>query len=156
MRRRAIALALLAGLLAWTPLWTAEARAADKFPNIDAAIRMYETVMQVKPSRIGGEEYEAIIRKRVQCYDLITTPLERKRPCNITYVDSVIRTARTNLKSAPLLGLFIHDVQYCPIVYSMCVGEHMDKDTCVTVERQCIDQTLDKYWRGTAPHGSRD
>lgn len=156
MRRAARALTLLLGLLACSPAWTPAARAADKYPNIDAAIRMYEIVKLVKPSRIGAEEYEAIIRKRVQCYDLTTTPLERKRPCNITYVDAIIRTARDNLKAAPLLGLFIHDVQYCPIVYSMCIGEHMDKNTCVTVERQCIDQTLDKYWRGSAPHGSRD
>lgn len=156
MRRAALALTLLAGLLAWTPPWTAEARAADKFPNIDAAVRMYEGVKLVQPSRIAGEEYETIIRKRVLCYDRATTPLERKRPCNITYVDAIIRTARDNLKSAPLLGLFIHNVQYCPIVYSMCIGEHMDKDSCVTVERQCIDQTLDIYWRGSAPNGPRD
>lgn len=141
-------------LAAWTPE-TACAQERVR-SNIDAALAMYEAAKQVQPSRIGAEDYEAIIRKRVQCYDAATTPLERKRPCNITYVDAIIRTARNTLKSPPLLGLFIHEVQYCPTVYSMCIGEHMNKDACVTVERQCIDQTLDKYWRGTAPNGSRD
>lgn len=147
-------LLLVAALLPW---WgTILAKDIPQFRNIDEALMMYELIKQVKPSRIGGEEFQKIIRKRTICYDQATTPLERKLPCNISYVDSIIRIARENLKSVPQLGLFIRHVQYCPIVYSMCVGEHMDAETCVNIERQCIDYTLDKYWRGSPPHGSRE
>lgn len=159
-RRHHKASPLLAGLLALACLlalpWAAQARDRAPFSNIDAAVQMYDQSQQAEPSRVGREEFKAIIRDRVQCYDKVTAPLGRKRLCNIAYVDAIIHTAREKLKSAPRLGLFIGVVQYCPIVYSMCIGENMNGESCVAVERQCIDITLDKYWRGAPTQGPRD
>lgn len=125
-------------------------------PHIDAALQSYAQVEKVKPSRIGAEDFRKVIQTRVQCYEKVTTPLERKKPCNITYVESIIHAARKNIKSVPEIGRFIRDVQYCPIMYNMCIGDMNNKDYCVDFERRCIDKTLDKYWRGATDNVSHD
>lgn len=128
---------------------------ASPTPHIDAALQSYALVEKVKPSRIGAEDFRQVIRSRVQCYEQVTTPLERKKPCNIVYVESIIHAARKNIKSVPDIGLFIRDVQYCPIVYNMCIGDMNSRDYCIDYERRCVDRTLDKFWRGTpdnVPH----
>lgn len=125
-------------------------------PHIDAALQSYSSVEKVKPSRVGAEDFRKVIRTRVQCYEQVTTPLERKKPCNIIYVESIIHAARKNIKSVPDIGLFIRDVQYCPIVYNMCIGDMNSREYCIEFERRCVDRTLDQFWRGTPDHVSRD
>ena len=129
---------------------------ASPTPHIDAALQSYSMVEKVKPSRIGAEDFRKVIRTRVQCYEQVTTPLERKKPCNIIYVESIIHAARKNIKSVPDIGLFIRDVQYCPIVYNMCIGDMNSREYCIDFERRCVDRTLDKFWRGTPDHVSHD
>lgn len=146
---------LALGWLAALP-WNAARAEEPSFLNIDAALQIYESSRRAEPSRVGREEFQTIIRERARCYKQMTEPLGRKRSCNIAYVDAIIRTAREKLKSVPELGLFIRRVQYCPIMYSMCVGENQNTEACVEVERNCIDITLDKYWRGASIPGPRD
>jgi hypothetical protein len=155
MRAWPVVLIALAGLVAY--LWTTtRPPSPSQFPNLDAALSMYNDIKQEESSRIGSEEFQRIIQERVLCYNNVTSPLQRNRPCNITYVDEIVRTARVNFQSAPQLGLFIREVQYCPIAYSMCVGENMDMETCITFERKCIDLSLDKYWRGFPLNEARE
>lgn len=127
-----------------------------KFPNIDSAVETYAKIKEVKPSTIGSKEFLTIIKNRCTCYSKSSTPLHRKASCNIKYVDNIVSTARNKLESVPQLGLFIRMVQYCPISYSMCIGEHMDSNQCMTVELQCIYFALDTFWRGSPPKGTRD
>lgn len=135
--------------------WTA-AKKSSPTPHIDAALLGYAQVEKVKPSRIGAEDFRKVIRTRVQCYEQVTTPLERKKPCNIIYVESIIHAARKNIRSVPDIGLFIRDVQYCPIMYNMCIGDMNSQDYCIDFERRCVDRTLDKFWRGTPENVTHD
>lgn len=139
---------------AWS--WPWEKRRAPMTPHIDDALRSYSQAGRVTPSRLGAEDFRDVVRKRVQCYEQITTPLERKKPCNITYVESIIHTARKHIRSVPEMGLFVRHVQYCPIMYNMCIGDMNQRDYCVDYERRCIDMTLDKYWRGAPENVSHD
>lgn len=125
-------------------------------PNIDEALLGYAQVEKVKPSRIGAEDFRKVIQTRVQCYEKVTTPLERKKPCNLTYVESIIHVSRKHIRSVPEIGRFVRDVQYCPIMYNMCVGDMNQKDYCVDFERRCIDKALDKYWRGASDNAAHD
>jgi len=149
-----LGLAIAAGASdAWA--WPA-LRKSSPTPHIDAALESYALVGKIKPSRIGAEDFRKVIRARVQCYEQVTTPLERKKPCNITYVEAIIHAARKNIKSIPEMGLFVREVQYCPIMYNMCIGEMSSQDYCIDYERRCIDRTLDKYWRGSPENVTRD
>lgn len=155
-RAASLCLGLALALCAQPALgWPSRARVSAT-PHIDEALQTYAQVAKVKPSRLGAEDFRAVIRKRVQCYEMITTPLERKKPCNITYVEAIIHAARKNVRSVPEMGLFVRDVQYCPTMYNMCIGDMNKQDDCVDFERRCIDRTLDKYWRGAPENVSRD
>lgn len=145
-----------AGVLAGSAWAWPTSQQASPTPHIDAALQSYAVVEKVKPSRIGADDFRKVIRTRVQCYEQVTTPLERKKPCNITYVESIIHAARKNIKSVPLMGQFVREVQYCPIMYNMCIGDMNPPDYCIDYERRCIDRTLDKYWRGAPENVSRD
>lgn len=155
---RVALLALCLGLCAPAALAVAwpMAQQGPSTPHIDAALQTYAQVEKVKPSRIGAEDFRKVIQTRVQCYEQVTTPLERKKPCNISYVEFIIHAARKNIRSAPEIGRFVREVQYCPIMYNMCIGDMNSKDYCVEFERRCIDKTLDKYWRGASDHVSHD
>jgi hypothetical protein len=144
-----VALLLLAG--------AASAAEADAFGNAELAEQLYDEAAHVLPSRIGDAAFTKIIEKRLECYGPQTqTPLERFRVCGTPYVNEIIRTARAAVQSKPELGLFIRRVQYCPIVHSMCVGEHQEPGQCLQLERRCIDAALDKYWRGATAPSARD
>lgn len=132
------------------------AQKASPTPYIDAALQSYASVEKIKPSRIGADDFRKIIRTRVQCYEQVTIPLERKKPCNIVYVESIIHAARKHIKSVPDIGLFIRDVQYCPIMYNMCIGDMNSQEYCVDFERRCVDRTLDQFWRGAPDYVSHD
>lgn len=151
-----LVLCLSAGDYAGTAQAWPMSQKASPTPHIDAALKSYALVEKVKPSRVGAEDFRKVIRTRVQCYEQVTTPLERKKPCNIIYVESIIHAARSNIKSVPDIGLFIRDVQYCPIVYNMCIGDMNSREYCIDFERRCVDRTLDKFWRGTPDHVSHD
>jgi len=155
-RTTLLLLCLCAGAYAATAHAWPLSQKASLTPHIDAALQSYAMVEKVKPSRIGAEDFRKVIRTRVQCYEQVTTPLERKKPCNITYVESIIRAARKNIKSVPEIGLFVRDVQYCPIMYNMCIGDMNSPDYCIDYERRCIDRTLDKFWRGAPENVSHD
>jgi hypothetical protein len=155
MRGYLICFALLAALV-WLKQDLAPVTPADQRKNIDVAQRAYERISRVKPSKVGGAEFEEIIRRRLACYEETAFPLERFRVCGASYVDAIVRTARESVKSRPELGQFIRRVQYCPIIHSICTGEHHDAESCVLMERQCIDATLDQYWRGEAAPLPRD
>ncbi|HWR03458.1 MAG TPA: hypothetical protein VN419_05515 [Humidesulfovibrio sp.] len=156
LRTALLAFCLSAGVLVEGAQAWPMSQKASPTPHIDAALQSYALVERVKPSRIGAEDFRKVIRTRVQCYEQVTTPLERKKPCNISYVESIIHAARKNIKSVPDIGLFIRDVQYCPIVYNMCIGDMNSREYCIDFERRCVDRTLDKFWRGTPENVSHD
>ena len=80
MRTGVVSLLVLAGLLLLFRE-TATAMRIKVYSNIDIAMQTYEKIKQVRPSRIGGEEFLNIIHERIRCYSVVTTPLERNRPC---------------------------------------------------------------------------
>jgi hypothetical protein len=127
---------------------TASATPADTRKNIDYVVWAYEWIARVQPSKVGSEGFAQIIRNRLTCYARSATPLERFRVCSTPYVDEIIRNARQYVKSKPDIGRFIWRVQFCPIIHSMCIGEHHGLEDCILMERQCIDAVLDLYWRG--------
>ncbi|MGE4552862.1 MAG: hypothetical protein AB7D57_07100 [Desulfovibrionaceae bacterium] len=140
-------LGLTAGLMLFHGQTTIEP--TDEFSNIDRALSLYNRALEVKPSRMGAEGFTRIIRDRLDCYDAAESPMDRSRLCNLAYVDGIIRNARAHVQAMPELGLFIERVQFCPMVYSMCIGGTRSPEDCITLERQCIDAALDYYWRGT-------
>ena len=135
---------------------TASATQADTHKNIDMVVQAYQKIARVQPSKVGSEGFTQIIRRRLTCYERTATPLERFRVCSTPYVDEIIRNARQYVKSKPDLGRFIRRVRFCPIIHSMCIGEHQEPEHCILMERQCIDSELDRYWRGADAWPPRD
>jgi hypothetical protein len=155
MRIWSVGLILLAGILflAYRATLTTP---AERHNNIDAMRQLYSRIARVPPSKVGSAGFTQAIQDRVACYERSPTPLERFDTCSTPYVNAIIRNARRYVESKPELGLFIGAVQYCPIIYSMCTGQSQDRAFCIMMERQCIDATLDKYWRGVDSSPTRE
>lgn len=119
--------------------------------NIDFVRELYEKVNNTLPSVVSANENEKIIQDRLQCYAENDDYKQRIRMCNNFYAKRLVSQARSRLTSRPDIGFFIKNVNLCPVMYSMCVGQTAnDKERCVTFERQCVDYMLDEFWRGAA------
>jgi len=143
---------LAAALCLWL---SASASAADLSgrSNIRVVRDLYDRVFNTLPSEVNAMENTEAIRDRLKCYEEKHEYLGRIQVCNNAYVKRIVALARASIRSRPNIGEFVLNVDMCPIVYNLCMGQtHQDKERCILFERQCIDYTLDVFWRGSAQY----
>ncbi|XPV77542.1 MAG: hypothetical protein ACNI27_06420 [Desulfovibrio sp.] len=127
---------------------TITARELKPVSNIDFVRELYRKVNNTPPAQVSRREHERIIRDRLQCYESTFDYLERLQKCNLRYNKAITRQARTAIDAQPRIGLFVKSLIMCPIMYNLCSGKtDNDEERCIQFERQCIDYTLDHYWR---------
>ncbi len=131
----------------------------------DELRRDYEDVEKVYPSSLSPRLIE-LAQKRVDCFG--ASPMERfNGACRSDYLNSILQVGREEIKSAPRLGDFLANVDNCPVMYSVCMGEKSEQDcrvidgenvceyaednvlNCAAMEARCIDKVLDTFWRGS-------
>ncbi len=121
--------------------------------NINFVRDLYHNVNDTIPSDVNAEENEDTVRKRLTCYEEYHDYALRIQICNNAYVKQIVHLARQAVRSRPSLGEFVLNVGMCPIQYNLCMGQtENNKERCITFERQCIDYTLDVFWRGAAQY----
>ena len=125
--------------------------AAIRRPNIDLMREVYDKVNRTRPSIVNAQENEAIIHNRLECYEDHPNYSDRLQVCNNQYLKDIVHVAREKIKSRPSIGLFVLNAGMCPVMHSICMGQTGgDMERCICFERQCIDYTLDTFWRGAA------
>lgn len=156
-RTRALAAALclclaLAGLASLTPL-ASLAKDLRGNSNINLVRELYRKVSETIPSVVNARGNEEAIRSRLKCYEDYHEYSQRIHICNNAYTKKIVRLARESVRSRPSLGEFAAHVGMCPILHNLCMGQtENDKERCIQFERQCIDYTLDVFWRGAAQY----
>ena len=121
--------------------------------NIQLVRQLYNNVRDTMPSEVNAAENTQTIQNRLKCYEENHDYGQRIQICNNKYVKSLVRHARKGIHSRPSLGEFVLNVDMCPILYNICMGQtEDDKERCILFERQCIDYTLDMFWRGSAQY----
>lgn len=121
--------------------------------NIQLVRQLYNNVRDTMPSEVNAAENTQTIQNRLKCYEENHDYWQRIQICNNKYVKSLVRHARKGIHSRPSLGEFVLNVDMCPILYNICMGQtEDDKERCILFERQCIDYTLDMFWRGSAQY----
>lgn len=131
--------------------WSLDFQSVEHRSNIDIARELYERVNNTRPSVVSAKVHEEIIRERLECYARNNDYARRIRECNNLYAKSIVKQARTVLTSRPDMGLFVKNINLCPVVHNMCIGQtENDVEKCIVFERQCIDYTLDTFWRGAS------
>ncbi len=144
MIRLALPLCLLFAAL---PL-TVHAQDLNPISNIDFVRDLYIRVNNTPPSNISKKEHEAIIHRRLDCYEKTFEFTERIEKCNQQYNNDIVKQARKAVSSNPELGRFVRNLILCPIMYNICSGKTDNNvERCIRFERQCIDYMLDLYWR---------
>ena len=114
---------------------------------------LYNMVRNTLPSEVNAEENTEAITSRLKCYEENHAFAQRIQICNNRYIKRIVYLARKGIRSRPDLGEFVLNVDMCPILYNLCMGQtENDKDRCILFERQCIDYTLDRFWRGSAQY----
>lgn len=145
---RILATALCLGLPA-----SATAKDLTGNSNVRIVRELYERVRNTLPSGVNAAGNAEAIRERLQCYEENHDYTQRIQVCNNAYVKKIVALAREAIHSRPNIGEFVLNVDKCPIVYNLCMGQtDQDRDRCVLFERQCIDYTLDVFWRGSAQY----
>ena len=130
-----------------------EARDLTGNSNIQFVRELYNNVRDTMPSEVNAVENTQTIQNRLKCYEENHDYGQRIQICNNKYVKSLVRHARKGIHSRPNLGEFVLNVDMCPILYNICMGQtEDDKERCILFERQCIDYTLDMFWRGSAQY----
>ncbi len=133
--------------------------------SVEGLRETYESVEKVHPSSLSPRLTE-LARKRADCFG--ASPMARfDGLCHSEYLRDILRVGREEIESAPRLGDFLVQVDSCPIVYSVCMGEKSAQDcresegervceyaeenmsNCAAMEARCIDRILDIYWRGS-------
>ena len=133
--------------------WTKGYHSLDPKTNIEMVRELYDEVNNTLPSVVSSQKHTAIIRKRLECYEKNYDYTKRIRTCNNAYVKALVEQARKDIQSHPDMGNFVKNVNICPVMYSMCVGQTGNNvDRCIVFEKQCIDHMLDKFWRGGASY----
>ncbi len=128
----------------------------DVRTNIELVRDLFNHVNTTRPSVVNARENTDIIRTRLECYAEHDDYTPRIRVCNNAYVKALLHVARTTIKSRPSLGPFVQNIGLCPVMYNLCVGQtENDRERCMLFERQCIDYTLDSYWRGAAQYSQQ-
>ena len=147
-----LALTLTALLCLYTEHVT-EAKDLTGNSNIQFVRELYNNVRDTMPSEVNAAENTQTIQNRLKCYEENHDYGQRIQICNNKYVKSLVRHARKGIHSRPSLGEFVLNVDMCPILYNICMGQtEDDKERCILFERQCIDYTLDMFWRGSAQY----
>ena len=147
-----LALTLTALLCLYTEHVT-EAKDLTGNSNIQFVRELYNNVRDTMPSEVNAVENTQAIQNRLKCYEENHDYGQRIQICNNKYVKSLVRHARKGIHSRPNLGEFVLNVDMCPILYNICMGQtEDDKERCILFERQCIDYTLDMFWRGSAQY----
>ena len=147
-----LALTLTALLCLYTEHVT-EAKDLTGNSNIQFVRELYNNVRDTMPSEVNAAENTQTIQNRLKCYEENHDYGQRIQICNNKYVKSLVRHARKGIHSRPNLGEFVLNVDMCPILYNICMGQtEDDKERCILFERQCIDYTLDMFWRGSAQY----
>lgn len=132
---------------------TAPARDIAEATNLQVVRNLYEEVRKTRASEINASENTQTIVDRLQCYERNHDYGQRIQICNNAYIKRIIYLARMSIHSRPDLGKFVQHVGMCPIQYNLCMGQTQnDKERCILFERQCIDHTLDVFWRGSAQY----
>ncbi|MCP4021584.1 MAG: hypothetical protein GY729_07065 [Desulfobacteraceae bacterium] len=117
--------------------------------NVELILERYEEVKQTDLSNELHAKIFDIVQTRRDCFASQVTYDARNNTCRKEYTLSIFQLARENIKSAPMLGLFIRCIRECPIAGSLCTGEEgTNEDQCIDMEARCIEFCLDKYWRG--------
>ncbi len=128
------------------------ARKLKPISNIDFVRELYVKVNKTPPALVSKKKHEEIIRRRLKCYETTFQYSERIEKCNLQYNNEIVNQARKAIISSPQIGLFVRNLVMCPIMYNLCSGKtNNNRERCIQFERQCIDYTLDKYWRDE-PH----
>ena len=144
---------LLTALLCLCATPKAEAKDLTGNTNIQFVRELYNNVRDTMPSEVNAAENMQTIQNRLKCYEENHDYGQRIQICNNKYVKSLVRHARKGIHSRPSLGEFVLNVDMCPILYNICMGQtEDDKERCILFERQCIDYTLDMFWRGSAQY----
>ena len=140
--------------LALVSLFTAPAVKAKDLTgntNIQLVRDLYNNVRETLPSEVNAAENTQAIQRRLKCYEENHDYGQRIQICNNKYVKNIVHNARKAVHSRPSLGEFVLHINLCPILYNICMGQTAyDKERCIQFERQCIDYTLDIFWRGSA------
>ena len=144
---------LLTALLCLYTERAVEAKDLTGNSNIQLVRQLYNNVRDTMPSEVNAVENTQAIQNRLKCYEENHDYGQRIQICNNKYVKSLVRHARKGIHSRPSLGEFVLNVDMCPILYNICMGQtEDDKERCILFERQCIDYTLDMFWRGSAQY----
>ena len=144
---------LLATLLCLCAGPLAEAKDLTGNSNIQLVRELYNNVRDTLPSEINAEQNTQAIQNRLKCYEENHDYGQRIQICNNKYVKSLVHHARKAIRARPNLGEFVINIDFCPILYNICMGQtDDDKERCILFERQCIDYTLDMFWRGSAQY----
>lgn len=153
MKSQVIRLVLCLALLSLCPAHAAWAKDLTGNTNIQLVRELYSNVRETLPSEVNAEENTQAIQNRLRCYEENHDYGQRIQICNNKYVKSIVHNARKAVHSRPNLGEFVLNVDLCPILYNICMGQtEDDKERCIRFERQCIDYTLDMFWRGSAQY----
>ncbi len=121
--------------------------------NIQLVRELYAHVRDTSPSEVNAEENTLAIQNRLKCYEENHDYGQRIQICNNKYTKRLVQLARKAIHTRPNLGEFVINVDMCPIIYNLCMGKTKDnKERCILFERQCIDYTLDMFWRGSAQY----
>lgn len=144
---------LLTALLCLYTEHVTEAKDLTGNSNIQLVRQLYNNVRDTMPSEVNAVENTQTIQSRLKCYEENHDYGQRIQICNNKYVKNLVRHARKGIHSRPNLGEFVLNVDMCPILYNICMGQtEDDKERCILFERQCIDYTLDMFWRGSAQY----
>ena len=144
---------LLTALLCLYTEQETEAKDLTGNSNIQFVRELYNNVRDTLPSEVNAAENMQTIQNRLKCYEENHDYGQRIQICNNKYVKSIVHNARNAVHSRPNLGEFVLNVDLCPILYNICMGQtEDDKERCILFERQCIDYTLDMFWRGSAQY----
>jgi len=131
----------------------AQARKLEQRTSIQEVRELYENVNRTRASEVNARENDAIIRQRLECYAEYADYTPRLRVCNNAYVKELVSQAREKVRSRPDLGWFVVNINLCPVMYNLCTGQTQnDRERCILFERQCVDYTLDRFWRGAAQY----
>ncbi len=150
MRPRIFAMAVLLCLCFVLPSTARDLRGNS---NINFVRELYRKVSATIPSVVNAKGNEEAIRSRLKCYEEYHEYSQRIHICNNAYTKKIVRLARESVRSRPSLGEFAYNVSMCPILHNLCMGQtENDKEHCILFERQCIDYTLDTFWRGAAQY----
>jgi hypothetical protein len=146
-------LGILAAVLGIGLSATAAAKDLTGNSNLRIVRDLYERVLGTLPSGVNAAGNAAAIRDRLKCYEENHSYTQRIQVCNNAYVKRIVGLARETIHSRPNIGEFVLNVDKCPILYNLCMGQtEQDRERCVLFERQCIDYTLDVFWRGSAQY----